>query len=165
MASARGSSTGLASEPRLPGVCEAGIVRLATKRLSGPHGLTEQHNTFARRQALAGTGKTRREREEYAPPEPERTTAEALDVLARAMTRREAEDLALQQIEGPDLAPRTRSELSPTPLSELPEAAARRAATFMCTQLTAPIDGPGPADHPSLRWPTRGQDRGITSER
>ena len=71
---------------------------------------------------VAEATRTQREREQYAPPEPERTSAEALDVLTRAMRRQEAEVLALQQVEGPDLAATVRSELSPTPLRELPEA-------------------------------------------
>src|SRR5205807_8763497 len=39
-----------------------------------------------------------REREEYAPPEPERTREETLDVLVRSMRRREAERLANEAI-------------------------------------------------------------------
>ena len=45
------------------------------------------------------------------------------------MTRQEAEALALQQAEGPDLARTVRAELSRTPLSELLEAAAPSLST------------------------------------
>jgi conjugative relaxase-like TrwC/TraI family protein len=41
------------SSPRAAGRAEAGFVRSATARLSGPTGLTARHNTFARRHALA----------------------------------------------------------------------------------------------------------------
>jgi conjugative relaxase-like TrwC/TraI family protein len=43
----------LGSEPRLPVVVEADVIRSAAARLSGPDGLTANHNTFARRHALA----------------------------------------------------------------------------------------------------------------
>jgi conjugative relaxase-like TrwC/TraI family protein len=43
----------IASAPRLLSVAEAEVVRRAGERLSGPGGLTENHNTFARRHALA----------------------------------------------------------------------------------------------------------------
>jgi ATP-dependent exoDNAse (exonuclease V) alpha subunit len=59
--------------------------------------------------------RAQREREQYAPPEPERTSAEALEVLTRAMRRQEAEVLALQQVDGPDLAPTVPAELPRTP--------------------------------------------------
>jgi len=39
---------------RMIGVSDADVVRQASARLSGPEGLTEQHNTFTRRHALAG---------------------------------------------------------------------------------------------------------------
>jgi ATP-dependent exoDNAse (exonuclease V) alpha subunit len=42
-----------ASESRPAGVSEADVARSAAARLSGPAGLTAQHNTFARRHALA----------------------------------------------------------------------------------------------------------------
>jgi conjugative relaxase-like TrwC/TraI family protein len=41
------------SPPRTSSVQEAEVVRAAGERLSGPGGLTENHNTFARRHALA----------------------------------------------------------------------------------------------------------------
>jgi conjugative relaxase-like TrwC/TraI family protein len=40
-------------EPRGGGEAEAEVMRLATARLSGPDGLTVQHNTFARRHVVA----------------------------------------------------------------------------------------------------------------
>ncbi|HTX09849.1 MAG TPA: MobF family relaxase, partial [Solirubrobacteraceae bacterium] len=43
----------IASQRRAAEVPEADIVRAAAERLSGPEGLTGQHNTFARRHALA----------------------------------------------------------------------------------------------------------------
>jgi len=39
--------------PRASSVSEAELVRAADEGLSGPRGLTENHNTFARRHALA----------------------------------------------------------------------------------------------------------------
>ena len=42
-----------ATSPRSPYRSEADVVRSATSRLSGPDGLTAQHNTFARRHAVA----------------------------------------------------------------------------------------------------------------
>jgi hypothetical protein len=41
------------------------------------------------------------EREQYAPPEPERTSTEALELVGRSMQRREAEALALEQEPSP----------------------------------------------------------------
>jgi hypothetical protein len=43
----------IASQPLGADVSEADVVRSAADRLSGPEGLTGQHNTFARRHALA----------------------------------------------------------------------------------------------------------------
>lgn len=43
----------LAAGSRSAGVSEADVARAAAARLSGPEGLTEHHNTFARRHALA----------------------------------------------------------------------------------------------------------------
>jgi conjugative relaxase-like TrwC/TraI family protein len=43
----------VAREPRAAGISEADVARAAAARLSGPDGLTEHHNTFARRHALA----------------------------------------------------------------------------------------------------------------
>ena len=82
-----------------------------------------------------------REREQYAPPEPERTAAEAMDVLTRAMRRREAELLAVQQLEGPDLP--ASGEISQTPLTELAEAGADRATILTSSSMSAVIRSPG----------------------
>ena len=68
-----------------------------------------------------------REREEYAPPEPERTKDEALDVLSWAMRRREGEHLAIEAIE-PEYIPITEpSTAQLLPLAELAEAGAEGA--------------------------------------
>ena len=114
---------------------------------------------------IAEATRAQREREQYAPPEPERTSAEALEVLTRAMRRQEAEVLALQQLDGPDLALTVPAELPRTPLSELPEAAADSATTFMSPQIGPLISGPGPTDYPALRWRARGRDRDTSRER
>jgi AAA domain len=68
---------------------------------------------------------TQREREEYAQPEPERTTIEALDVLTRAMRRREAESLAVEQVRSPDF-PDCATTRVDVPLAELAEAGAEQ---------------------------------------
>lgn len=81
------------------------------------------------------------------------------------MRRREAEDLALQEIEDPDLVATVRSELSPTPLSELREAAADRAMTFMSSQISPPISCRVPTDYYALRSRARGRDRDTSRER
>ena len=114
---------------------------------------------------IAEATRAQHEREQYAPPEPERTSAEALEVLTRAMRRQEAELLALQQVDGPDLAPTVPGELLRTPLSELPEAAADSATTFMFPQIGPLIRGPVPTDYPALRWWARGRERDSSRER
>ena len=114
---------------------------------------------------IAEATRAQREREQYAPPEPERTSAEALEVLTRAMTRQEAEALALQQAEGPDLARTVRAELSRTPLSELLEAAADRATTLMSPQISPLISGPVPTSYPAPLWRARDPDRESGRER
>jgi hypothetical protein len=84
----------------------------------------ERTRVYVVGEATAG----QREREEYAPPEPERTRDEVWDVMARAMRRREAERLAIEAIE-PQYLPAAQSP-SPQflPLAELPEVGAERAA-------------------------------------
>jgi hypothetical protein len=94
-----------------------------------------------------------REREEYAPPEPERTSAETIAVLTRAMRRREAEPLAHQQVEGPDLPATARSALSHTPLAEIAEAGADRATTVLAARMNPTIRTPGRSNDPTLRQP------------
>ena len=88
-----------------------------------------------------------RQREEYAPPEPERTQDEALDVLGRAMRVREAERLAIEAIE-PQRLPTTReSPHLSVPLANLAEAGAESAAA----ELRSPSEARWPApDHPGL---------------
>jgi hypothetical protein len=92
-----------------------------------------------------------RRREEYAPPEPERTTDEALEVVRPAIRRREAERLAIEAIE-PERPPMTASpELARLPLAELAEAGAE-----------ARPPAPESAQQPGLRAPgtrSRGPQR------
>lgn len=71
---------------------------------------------------------SQRDREAYAPAEPERTSSEALEIMTRSMRRREAEPLATQQATEPDMPALDPTELSSTPLSEMAEAGADRAA-------------------------------------
>jgi conjugative relaxase-like TrwC/TraI family protein len=84
-----------------------------------------------------------REREGYAPPEPRRTTTEALDILTSAMRRREAEPLALDASEGPEL-PAAEPATSRVPLTELAEAGAEQASTASAVRRPpSEIRGPG----------------------
>jgi conjugative relaxase-like TrwC/TraI family protein len=108
---------------------------------------------------VAEATRAQREREEYAPSEPERTSEEAMDVLTRAMRRREAELLAVQHLEGPELPAAGRSELSGTPLSAVAEAGADRATTFTSAEMSPTIRSPGRCDHLRLRPPARDSDR------
>jgi hypothetical protein len=59
-----------------------------------------------------------RDREQYAPPEPQRTRAEALDTLSRTMRRSEAEPLAIAQNQTAELlaptGPRPHGSRSPS---------------------------------------------------
>ena len=114
---------------------------------------------------IAEATRAQREREQYAAPEPDHTAAEALEILTWSMRRQEAELLALQQAEGPDLAATVRSELSPTPLNEARETAAHRATTIISPQITPLINGPEPRDHHTPRWRARDRDRGTGRER
>jgi hypothetical protein len=70
-----------------------------------------------------------REREQYAPPEPERTTNEALEVMTGSMRRREAEALALDAIDAADLRAPGEAGAAQLPLGMLGEAGAEQAAT------------------------------------
>jgi hypothetical protein len=74
-----------------------------------------------------------RQREEYAQPEPERTTAGAVDVLRRTMRRREAEPLALEHIVPGYISERIDSPAQ-VPLAELAEAGPERA----CRAVSSP---------------------------
>jgi conjugative relaxase-like TrwC/TraI family protein len=120
--------------------------------------------TRTRVYVIAEPTRTQRDREQYAPPEPERNCAEAIDVLTRAMRRREAELLALQHLEGQALPASDLSELSHRPLSELAEAGADRVTNRMSSQVSAPTRSVGGPDHDALRRPARASDRGVGRE-
>jgi conjugative relaxase-like TrwC/TraI family protein len=105
-----------------------------------------------------------REREQYAPPEPERTATEAIDVLNRTMRRREAEPLALQHLEGPGLSATAPSELSKRPLSELAEAGADRATARLSPQTSPAICSLPGSDYHGLRRPAHASDRDAGRE-
>jgi hypothetical protein len=102
-----------------------------------------------------------RQREQYAPPEPQRTAEEALDVMTGSMRRREAERLAIEQIEPPTLPAAAPSELSRTPVAELQEAGADRAATSTPNPFTAP---PEPNWRSLRRTRERAYQRGHARE-
>jgi hypothetical protein len=68
-----------------------------------------------------------RQREEYAPPDPQRTTDEALEVLRRAMIRRETERLAIEGIEPEWVSTAEIATAQVLPLAELAEAGAEAA--------------------------------------
>lgn len=93
-----------------------------------------------------------REREEYAPPDPERTTTEALDVLTRSMRRREAERLALEQVVSSDI-PACANLRGDVPLAELAEPGAEQA-----DQPIPAVSVRGPQLRPSVR---RDHSRGL----
>ena len=93
-----------------------------------------------------------REREQYAPPEPQRSAEEALDVMTRSMRRREAEALASEQVAPPALPTAAASEPSQTPLAEFAEAGADRAATGAPSPVAAPAQ-------PAWRRPGRPRER------
>lgn len=113
---------------------------------------------------IAEATRAQREREEYAPPEPERTSADAIAILTRAMSRREAERLAHLQVEGPDLPATARSELSRAPLAEIAEAGADRAARMMSPRMSPATRGPGRSDYQALRHVRCGSDRDPVRE-
>ena len=69
-----------------------------------------------------------RERERYAPPEPQRTATKAVETLAASMRRREAERLAVDTVEPQELAPAEGAAEPRVPLSELAEAGAEQAS-------------------------------------
>jgi ATP-dependent exoDNAse (exonuclease V) alpha subunit len=104
---------------------------------------------------VADATAAQRRREEYAPPEPERTKAEVLDVLSRAMRRREAERLATETIEAERLPEAPQTSRVP-PLAELAEAGSDDAAG----QLRSPSQaGRRTPDHPGL-----GREHGSARE-
>jgi hypothetical protein len=65
---------------------------------------------------------------QYAPPEPQRTRTETLEIMTRAIRRREAEPLATQQLDQMNMPAVAKSQISLTPLTELIEAGADHAA-------------------------------------
>ena len=97
-----------------------------------------------------------REREEYAPPEPQRTTSEALDLMVSAMRRREAEPLAIDAPEGPEPQAAVQPSAARVSLAELAEAGAQQAAAKWELRRPSEIRGPG-AD----RWRASGRERGM----
>jgi ATP-dependent exoDNAse (exonuclease V) alpha subunit len=96
-----------------------------------------------------------REREEYAPPEPQRTATEALEIMARSMHRREAEPLAIEVGEGHEFGAADQAPAVRVPLTELAEAGAEQASAGCKIQRPA-IRGPAPS-----AWRPPGRDRGI----
>jgi len=80
------------------------------------------------------------EREWYAPPEPARTAAEALDIMTRTMRRREAEALASESSSSLELEV---AELTPrVPLAELAQAGAEGASATWAVPPAAEVRGP-----------------------
>jgi hypothetical protein len=114
---------------------------------------------------IAEVTTAQREREEYAPPEPERTQSEAIDALTRAMRHREAEPLALHQLVVPDLPAGVPTELSDTPLTEHAEAGADHAATLVSPQMSPTICSPGRSDQYRERRSAPISDRDVGRER
>jgi hypothetical protein len=101
-----------------------------------------------------------RQREEYAPPEPERTADEAVDILSRAMRRRDAERLALEAIEPQRLPIAHAFPAPPVPLGELAEAGAEAASILPSPELPS---------HAAWSTPGRGQrsperDHGVARD-
>jgi conjugative relaxase-like TrwC/TraI family protein len=114
-------------------------------------------------EAIAG----QRERDQYAPPEPQRTADETVEIMLGSMRRREAEPLATEQVAPPAMAEASRQEQSLTPLAELAEAGADRAAVARHSGVTGALDRGAP---PEPHWHTlrggreRGQERGYGRE-
>jgi hypothetical protein len=81
------------------------------------------------------------ERESYAPREPARTTAEAVEVMQSALRRREAEALAIETVQPQELASAPRS--SRVALTELAEAGADRASLTWAHAPPGLLRGPG----------------------
>jgi conjugative relaxase-like TrwC/TraI family protein len=105
---------------------------------------------------IAERTSTQREREEYAPPEPQRNATEALDILSCSMRRREAEPLALDASEGPELRAADPPPTPRVPLTELAEAGAEQASTGWSRRPPPQIRGPGLG----RQW-APGHERGI----
>ena len=104
-----------------------------------------RHQTSIHLIAEPTTGQ--RDREQYAPPEPQPTRAEALDTLSRTMRRSEAEPLALAQNQTAELPAHDRTSTARLPLAELSEAGADQAST------SPPADMPShPPAPPEPNW-------------
>ena len=103
-----------------------------------------------------------RDREQYAPPEPQLTRAEALDTLSRTMRRSEAEPLALVQNQAAELPAHDRTSTARLPLAELSEAGAERAAHHDLRHFTTT---PDPNWRQKARDRDNGRDHGHANER
>jgi hypothetical protein len=78
---------------------------------------------------IAEPSARRREREHYGPPELGPTVEEALNNTRLAMTRRQAEPLAIEHVEPAELPAAITARRSRLPLSHLAEAGAESAST------------------------------------
>ena len=77
---------------------------------------------------IAEATESQHDRKQYAPPAPQRTATEALEIMTRAVTRHEAETLATQHLDKTDMPGIDRSQIPLTPLTEIMEAGADLAA-------------------------------------
>jgi conjugative relaxase-like TrwC/TraI family protein len=107
----------------------------------------------------------RRERVQFAPPEPDLTFEEALNATRLAMRRRESERLAIRQVEPQEL--RTCAELAMLrlPLAEIAEAGVERTATSRPLTAHADEQSRPPPLEPGWRALRRQRDalgRGLT---
>jgi conjugative relaxase-like TrwC/TraI family protein len=99
-----------------------------------------------------------RERERYAPPEPQRSATEALETLGASMRRREAERLAIDMVEPPDLTAAERPATPRVSLGELQEAGAEQASAAWHRGPPPEIRGP---DIRCMRQAWHERERGI----
>jgi ATP-dependent exoDNAse (exonuclease V) alpha subunit len=76
---------------------------------------------------IAEATETQLDREQYAPPEPQRTATETLEIMSRAIRRREAETLATQHVDRTEMPANDKSQVSLTPLTAIMEAGADHA--------------------------------------
>jgi conjugative relaxase-like TrwC/TraI family protein len=83
--------------------------------------------TQTRLHVIAEPSNTRREREQYAPPDPTPTLAQALDATRKAMKRPEGEQLALEHVEPQQLPTTVSPATLRLPLDQLAEAGAEYA--------------------------------------
>jgi conjugative relaxase-like TrwC/TraI family protein len=89
--------------------------------LSRAGGQTQLH-------VIAEARPEQRERERYAPPEPQRTATDTLETLAASMRRREAERLAVDTVGPPEFAAAEHTATPRVPLTELADAGAEQAS-------------------------------------